>query len=152
MGYMFLSRRCCVLCSSMGLLMALYVVSIVSIYFSLFPYVVDVSALSVCIVMRAFIVVLTICLLYVSLGSRVITSICGLMLMGSVVLFICRASCVLYSTGSDVKRVHVMLPELRMSCCLCPCMYFLYTICMIESLFLLCLCCVLMLWRCRFHM
>ena len=31
------------------------------------------------------------------------------MFMGSLVLFNCSASCVLYSAGSDVKRVHVVL-------------------------------------------
>ena len=40
--------------SSMGLVMALYVVIIVSFCF---PHVVDVSALSICIVLRAFVVV-----------------------------------------------------------------------------------------------
>ena len=53
--------------SSMGLVMALYVVMIVSFCFL---HVVDVSALSICcIVLRAFVVVISMCLLYVSLGS-----------------------------------------------------------------------------------
>ena len=39
--------------SSMGLVIALYVARIVSFYF---PHVVDVSALSICIVLRAFVV------------------------------------------------------------------------------------------------
>ena len=37
------------------------------------------------------------------------------MFMGSVMLFICSSSCVLYSAGSDEKRVHVLLSGLRMS-------------------------------------
>ena len=53
--------------SSMGLVMALYVAMIVSFCF---PHVVDARALSVCIVLRAFVVVISMCLLYVSLGSR----------------------------------------------------------------------------------
>ena len=61
--------------SSMGLAMALYVAMIV--YFC-FPHVVDVSAFSICIVLRAFVVVISMCLLYVSLGSRVSPSIFGL--------------------------------------------------------------------------
>ena len=93
----------------MGLVMALYVVRIVSFCF---PHVVDASALSICIVLRAFVVVISMCLLYVSLGSRVSPSIFGLMFMGSVMLSIC--SCVRYSAGSGVKRVHVVLFELRM--------------------------------------
>ena len=58
--------------SIMGLLMALCVASIVSFCF---PHVVDVSALSICIVLRAFVVVIYMCLLYVSLRSRVSPSI-----------------------------------------------------------------------------
>ena len=54
------------------------------------------------------------CLLYVSLGSRVSPSIFGLVFMGSVMLSICSSSCVLYSAGSGVKRVHVVLSRLRM--------------------------------------
>ena len=69
----------------MGLVVALYVAMIVSFCI---PHVVDVSALSICIVLRAF-VVISMCLLYVSFGSRVSPSIFGLMFMGSVMLSIC---------------------------------------------------------------
>ena len=58
--------------SSMRLVMALYVALIVSFCS---PHVVDVSTLSICIVLRAFVVVSSLCLLYVSLGSRVSPSI-----------------------------------------------------------------------------
>ena len=91
--------------SSMGLVMALFVAMIVT---SCFPHVVDVSAVSICIVLRVFVVVIYMCLLYVSLESRVSPSIFGLMFMGTVVLSICSSSCVLYSAGSGVKRVHVV--------------------------------------------
>ena len=47
--------------------------------------------------------------MYEILGSRRIPIVCGLMLMGSVVLFICSASCVLNSAGSGVKRVYVIV-------------------------------------------
>ena len=70
------------------------------------------SALSICIVLRAFVVVMSMCLLYVSLGSRVSPSIFGLMFMGRV--SICSSSCVLYAARSGVKRVHVVLSGLRM--------------------------------------
>ena len=93
----------------MGLVMALYVARIVPFCF---PHVVDASALSICIVLRAFVVVISMCLLYVSVGWRVSPSIFGLMFMGSV-MSICSASCVLYSAGSGVKRVHVVLSGLR---------------------------------------
>ena len=84
-----------------------------------------------------------------SLGSIVSPSICGLAFMGSVMLSICSASCVLYSTVSGVKRVHVVLHGLRMKL-LFVSMY-VFPVDMFECLFLLCLChCVLMLWRvCR---
>ena len=36
--------------------------------------------------------------------------------MGSVMLSICSATCVLYSAGSGVKRVHVVLSGWRMRC------------------------------------
>ena len=51
------------------------------------------------------------CLLYVSMGSRVSHSIFGLMFIGSVMLSICSSSCCLYSAWSGVKRVHVVLSE-----------------------------------------
>ena len=110
-----LSVVCWCLClmllvTSMGLVMALYVARIVSFCF---PHVVDVSALSICIVLRAFVVVISMCLLYMSLGSRVSPSIFGLMFMGSVILSICSSRCVLFSGGSGVKRVHVVLSGLR---------------------------------------
>ena len=57
--------------SSMGLVMALYVAMIGSFCF---PHVVDVS---ICIVLHTFVVVISMCLLYVSLGSRVSPSIFG---------------------------------------------------------------------------
>ena len=108
----------------MGLVTAFYVVRIVSFYF---PHFVDVSALSICIVFRAFVVVICMCLLYVSLGSRVSPSIFGLMFIVSVMLSICSPSCVLYSVESGVKRVHVVLSGLRMRLFdLSQCMYFMY--------------------------
>ena len=69
----------------MGLVVALYVARIVSFCF---PHVVDVSALSIWIVLSAFVVVISMCSLYVSLGSRVSPSISGLMFMGSVMLWL----------------------------------------------------------------
>ena len=91
--------------SSMGLVMALYVSRIVSFCFH---HVVEVSALSICIVLSAL-VVIYMCLSYVSLGSRISPSIFELMFTGSVMLSICSSSCVLFSAGYGVKRVHVVL-------------------------------------------
>ena len=81
--------------------------------FNFVTHVVDVRALSICIVLRAFVVVISMCLLYVSLGSRVSPSMFGLMFMGSVMLSICSSSCVLYFAWSGAKRVHVVLYGLR---------------------------------------
>ena len=53
--------------SIMGLVMALYVAMIVSFCF---PHVVDLSALSIYIVLHAFVVVIYMCSLYVNLGSK----------------------------------------------------------------------------------
>ena len=86
----------------------LYVARILSFCF---PHVVDVSTLSICIVLRTFVVVVSMCFLYVSLGSKVSPNICGL-IMGSVILSLCSSSCV-YNVGSGVKRVHVVLSWLR---------------------------------------
>ena len=104
--------------SSMGLGMALYVAMIVSFCF---PHVVDVI---ISIVLRAFVVVISMCLLYMSLGSRVSPGIFGLMFKGSVMLSICSSSCVLYSAGSGVKREHVVWVEDEVLCP-SPCMYFM---------------------------
>ena len=41
------------------------------------------------------------------------------MFVGSVMLSICSASCVLYSDGSGAKRVHVVLFGLRMRLFVC---------------------------------
>ena len=97
------------------------------------PHVVDVSALSICIVLRAFVIVFfyvlcfSMCLLHVSLGSRVSPNILGLMVMGSVVS-ICSASCVLHSDVYGVKRVHVVLSGLRMRLFVCVhvCVFCMY--------------------------
>ena len=67
-------------------------------------------------------------LLYVSLWSRVRYNSFGVMFMGSVVLFSCSASCALYSAGSGVNKVHVVLCGLRMRLFVCvhafiSCMY-----------------------------
>ena len=88
-------------------------------------HVVDVSALSICIVLRAFVVVIYMCLLYVSLGSRVSPCIFRLMFMGSV-MSICSSSCVLYSAGSGMKRVHVFFFWVENDVvCLSLCKYFM---------------------------
>ena len=93
----------CVICSLLMIVydaggVALYVAKIVSFCF---PHVVDVTALGICIVLRDFDVVLYMCLVYVH---------------GECEVSICNSSCMLYSAGSGVNRVHVVLSGLRMMC------------------------------------
>ena len=74
------------------------------------------------------------CVLYVSFGSKVRPRIFGCVAMGSALLFIFRSRFLVYSAGSGVNRVHVVLSGFskRLFCCvqaitLCRygCMYFL---------------------------
>ena len=97
--------------SSMCLVMALYVKSIVSLCL---PNLVDESIGSVLDVLDS---VLSICFLHVSLRSRVRLSIFGCVLMSSVLLLVCRFSLVSYSAGSGVLSFCVL--KMRFDC-LCP--------------------------------
>ena len=49
------------------------------------------------------------CVLYVSFGSKVRPRTFGCVVMGSAVLFIFRSRLLLYSAGSGVNRVQVVL-------------------------------------------
>ena len=69
--------------SSVGLVMALYVESIVSLCL---PHLVDGRTLSIGSVLDVLNAVLSMCLLYMSLGSRVRHSIFGFVIMSSVVV------------------------------------------------------------------
>ena len=52
------------------------------------------------------------CVLYVSFGSNVRPRTYGCVAMGNAVLFIVRSRLLVYSAGSGVNRVQVVLPEL----------------------------------------
>ena len=74
------------------------------------------------------------CVLYVSFGSKVRPRTFGCIAMGSAVLFMFKSSLILYSAGSGVNRVHVVLSgfSVRLFCfvqaktvCRYVCMYFL---------------------------
>ena len=106
--------------SSVGRITALYVARIVS--FCL-PHEVPESALIICNGLFAFVAMLSMCVLYVSLGSSVSPRIFGCVFMGSAVLFICSSMLHLYSAGSGVKRVHVVLSGLSMSSFSCVQLY-----------------------------
>ena len=53
------------------------------------------------------------CVLYVSLGSKVRPRTFGCVAMCSAVLFILRSRLLLYSAGSGVNRVQVVLSRFR---------------------------------------
>ena len=91
--------------SSMGLVMALYVAMIVSFCF---PHVIDVSALSICIVLCAFVVVISMCL-----GLRVSPSL--------FVVKLCAVFCWVWCEESACCFVWVEKEVV----CLSPCMYFM---------------------------
>ena len=74
------------------------------------------------------------CVLYVSFGSKVRPRTFGWVAMGSAVLFILRSRLLLYSAGSGVNRVQVVLSgfSMRLFCfvqaktlCRYGCMYLL---------------------------
>ena len=78
--------------------------------------------------------ILRMCVLYVSLGSKVRPRSFGCVVMGSAVLYILRSRLLLYSAGSGVNRVQVVLSGLSVSLfrfvqaktlCRYGCMYFL---------------------------
>ena len=73
------------------------------------------------------------CVLYVNFGSKVRPKTFGCIAMGSAVLFIWRPRLLLYSAGSGVNRVQVVLSgfSVRLFCfvqaktlCMYGCMYF----------------------------
>lgn len=98
--------------SMIGRVMVLYVVSSVSF---VLPQCAVVSAFSIFSVFLALFVVYCMCLLKVNLGSRVTPSILGSVRVGRVVPFICSVSVLLYSAGSGVKSVVVVLSAFSVS-------------------------------------
>ena len=90
----------------MGLVTVLYVFVKVSLFL---PQWVEVRAFSILIVFSALSFQVLICSLNVSLGSKVSPSILGLRIVGSRVLSSCSDSSSLYSAGSGVKRVVIVL-------------------------------------------
>ena len=90
----------------MGLVTVLYVFVKVSLFL---PQWVEVRAFSILIVFSALSFVVLICSLNVSLGSKVNPSILGLRIVGSRVLPSCSDSSSLYSAGSGVKSVVIVL-------------------------------------------
>ena len=90
----------------MGLVTVLYVFVKVSLFL---PQWVEVRAFSILVVFSALSFEVLICSLNVSLGSKVSPSILGLRIVGSRVLSSCSDSSYLYSAGSGVKSVVIVL-------------------------------------------
>ena len=100
----------------------------------LLPHPVAVSAFMICRGLCACTEMLWMCVLYVSFGSKVRPRTFGCVAMGSDLLFIVRSRLLVYSAGSGVNRVQVVLFGFskRLFCfvqaktlCRYGCMYFL---------------------------
>ena len=105
------------------------------------PHPVAVSAFMICRGLCACTETLWMCVLYVSFGSKVRPRTFGCIAMGSALLFIAMSRLLVYSTGSGVNRVQVVLSgfskrlfclDLERGCfvqtktlCRYGCMYFL---------------------------
>ena len=94
-----------------GLITVLYVAIRVS--FCL-PHPVAVSAFMICRGLSACTGMLWICVLYVSFGSKVRPRTFGCVALGSALLCIVRSRLLLYSTGSGMNRVQVVLSGFSM--------------------------------------
>ena len=97
------------------------------------PHPVAVSAFMICKGLCACTEMLWMCAPYVSLGSKVRPITFGCVAMGSALLFIVRSRLLVYSAGSGVNRVQVVLSGFskRLFCFVQPkslcrygCMYF----------------------------
>ena len=73
------------------------------------PHPVAVSAFMFCRGLCACTEMLRMCVLYVCFGSKVRPRTFGCVAMGSALLFIVRSRLLVYSTGSGVNRVKVVL-------------------------------------------
>ena len=78
------------------------------------PHPVAVSAFMICRGVCACTEMLWMCVLCVSFGSKVRPRTYGCVAMGSALLFIVRSRLLVYSAGSDVNRVQVVLSGFTM--------------------------------------
>ena len=85
------------------------------------PHPVAVSAFMICRGLCACTEMLWMCVLYVSLGSKVRPRTFGCVAMGSALLFIVRSRLLVYSAGSGVIKVQVVLSGFsKRLFCFCP--------------------------------
>ena len=82
------------------------------------PHPVAVSAFMICRGLCACTEMLWMCVLYVSFGSKVRPRTFGCIAMGSALLFIVRSRLLVYSAGSGVNRVQVVLSGFSKRFCL----------------------------------
>ena len=88
---------------------------------SVYPHPVAVSAFMICRGLCACTEMLWMCVLYVSFGSKVRPRTFGCVAMGSALLFIVRSRLLVYSAGSGVNRVQVVLSGFNKRLfCFCP--------------------------------
>ena len=80
----------------------------------LLPHPVAVSTFMICRGLCACTKMLWMCVLYVSFGSKVRPRTFGCVVMGSALLFIVRSRLLVYSAGSSVNRVQVVLSGFSM--------------------------------------
>ena len=78
------------------------------------PHPVAVSAFMICTSLCVCTEMLWMCLLYVSFGSKVIPRTFGCVAMGSALLCIFRSRLLVYSAGSGMSRVQVVLSGFSM--------------------------------------
>ena len=94
------------------------------------PHPVAVSAFMICRGLCACTEMLWMCVLYVSFGSKVRPRTFGCVAMGSALLFIVSSRLLVYSAGSGVNRVQVVLSGFsrRLFCLLYNCYHHYYSV------------------------
>ena len=83
------------------------------------PHPVAVSAFMICRGVCVCTEMLWMCVMYVSFGSKVRPRTFKYVAMGSALLFIGRSILLVYSAGSGVNRVQVVLSGFSKRCCAC---------------------------------
>ena len=105
------------------------------------PHPIAVSAFMICRGLCACTEMLWMCVLYVSFGSKVRPRTFGCIAMGSAMLFIVRSQLLVYSAGSGVNRVQIVLSGFSKglfcffqvkTLCRDGCMYFLAALVLVD--------------------
>ena len=91
------------------------------------PHPVAVSAFMICRGLCACTEMLWMCVLYVSFGSKVRPRTFGCVTMGSALLFIVRSRLLVYSAGSGVNRVQVVLSRQKLCVGMVVCISWLHS-------------------------